>query len=347
MRLDDFIKHHEPIKFKIEQIGLRPHIFFGTTSLDNDYYFEYVIFNREYMGGNHKTCGFKKLQKNTINRNNGERRIELNIVDIEENEINNILESGINSNSEYIPNTTFMVSILDHLIYNEPLSKFKTIRKKLYELLKDIEFSIRSKIKQTLFGELEIPDYFFEIDYLPEIITSKEKYIVPHGFYNILPKKIEYFQRPTTDEDIVEITVDSIRSKRPDFLKRRVYYTKSNKTAKYIYFSKNKDSEYYNIAVHCYQNNTIYIGIYNRNKGIVIFYPIDKDIFSRFTYPLNFIELIYLYFPKVNNIVFKYENIPTKIKSLEFYSEYISNIVNTGKNNVNIRTVIQALKSNN
>ena len=159
-----------------------------------------------------------------------------------------------------------------------------------------------------------------------------------------LPKKIdEFYSEPTKPYMQTEVIAETTASKKPNFLKRKVYYTHYEPT-KYIYFSKKKDSKYYNIAVVCNKNNTIYIGIYNPMTGIVKFYPIDKDIFSRFTYPSDFIDLIYLYYPYINN---RYNNpitlninITAIIKVLEFYSEYISSKIK----DTDINSFIELLK---
>jgi hypothetical protein len=209
------------------------------------------------------------------------------------------------------------------------------------------------KNTDNLFDSLGIPSDFFERDYLPEVITAEGEY-VPKDFYKLLPEKIDDFKISTIKpDDIKEVTAETNASKKPNFLKRKVYYTVSDPN-KYIYFSKKKDSEYYNIAIVCNENNTIYIGIYNPKTGIVKFYPIDKNIFSRFTYPSDFIDLIYLYLPYIHgkyyNSTFLNGELDPKINSImiiklyEFYSEYISSTVKTKEGLFDINKYIEGIK---
>jgi len=364
---DNFIKGEPDDEFKIDKIGLRPHIFFGEVEVGNQRYYKYVIFNNEHFGGNKKTCGFNELKingesisivpitgkkivgeknnnqqqsnnhKNTGNGNNNNRPSE--------NIQNNNQQQSNNNNTNYEQNKENLRSLLENLLYCKKLTDYKTIRITIYKLLKN---------RYNLFDSLGIPSDFFERDYLPEVITAEGE-CVPKGFYKLLPDKLEDFksERPGHSTDIrTEVIAETNASKRPNFLKRKVYYT-VYESKKYIYFSKKQDSEYYNIAIVCNENNTIYIGIYNPRTGIVKFYPIDKDIFSRFTYPSDFLDLIYLYYPYVHKkyypqIDMKLDpdiNLILVIKVLEFYSEYISSTIKTLKGVIDINDLISKISN--
>ena len=368
---DNFIKGEHDDDFKFDKIGLRPHIFFGEVEVGNQRYYKYVIFNNEHFGGNKKTCGFNELKingesisivpitgkkivgeknnnqqqsnnhENTGNGNNNTRPSE--------NIQNNNQQQSNNNNTNYEQNKENLLSLLENLLYCKKLTDYKTIRITIYELLKNTD---------NLFDSLGIPSDFFKRDYLPEVITAEGE-CVPNGFYKLLPEKIDDFKSGPPDQPYqrTEVTAETNASKRPNFFKRKVYYT-VYELNKYIYFSEKKDSEYYNIAIVCNENNTIYIGIYNPRTRIVKFYPIDKNIFSRITYPSDFIDLIYLYYPYIHNRYFPLMirdeeriqklnpdiNLPAVIKVLEFYSEYISSTIKTIKQDRDINKNIESLK---
>ena len=375
---NDFRKEERDDEFKFDKIGLRPHIFFGEVEVNNQKYYDFVIFNVEHLGGNEKTCGF-----NTLKIDDGSR---INVVEItgkaiigngngrgkgkgkgnrnergnNQNESGNGNGRGNNQNksgngngigntnyndgngTDYNRNKENLISLLDNLLYCKKLTDYRTIRRTIYELLKNTP---------GLCERLEIPQNFFERDYLPEVITA-EGTCVPKGFYKLLPEKIhEFYSEPERTYMQTEVIAETNASKRPNFLKRKVYFTDYEEN-KYIYFSKKKDSEYYNIAIVCNENNTIYIGIYNPRTGIVKFYPIDKDIFSRFTYPSDFIDLIYLYYPYINSKYIDLKHsvssslhiIAMYIKVFEFYSEYISSTIKTSKGDKDINNMIKKTK---
>ena len=349
---EDFEKREDDGDFKFDQIGLRPHIFFGKIKVNGKTYYQYVIFNVEHFGGKDKKCKFQKLNinglqinvvditgKDIIGRGGNGNRNRNNTTDYENN-----TTDYENNNTDYENNKNNLLEILRNLLYCKKLTDYKTIRKTIYDLLKDKVFSNRISRDMSLFEKLNIPNHFFEMDYLPVVITAEEE-CVPDGFYNLIPEKIDDFlsidpkypvHKPT------EWIAETNASKRPNFFKRKVYYTVYEEN-KYIYFSKKKESEYYNIAVVCNENNTAYIGIYNKRTGIVKFYPINKNIFSRFTYPSDFIDLVYLYYPYVHNRYCKNKN-NFLIKILEFYSEYISSTIKTKKEDINLNEKIDYLK---
>lgn len=341
---NNFIKG-EHGEFKFDKIGLRPHIFFGEVEVGNQRYYKYVIFNNEHFGGNKKTCGFNELKINgesiSIVPITGKKIVgEKNNNQQQSNNHNNTGNSN-NNNTNYEQNKRNLLSLLKNLLYCEKLTDYKTIRRTIYELLKNTD---------DLFDILGIPLNFFERDYLPEVITA-EGDCVPTGFYKLLPEKIDDFLSMHPNYLHLKpdyITAETTSSKRPNFFKRKVYYTYSDKY-KYIYFSKKKDSEYYNIAIVCDENNTIYIGIYNKSSGIVKFYPIDKNIFSRFTYPSDFIDLVYLYYPYIHNRYYPVTvnpntNLAAVIKVLEFYCEYISSTIKTKDGLIYINEYIEQIK---
>jgi len=361
---------------KFDKIALRPHIFFGEVKENEEKYYEYVIFNIDYFNKpfrNIKKVGFKKLnitgsginvididgesilgkknnyQSNNRNNENNSRK--------NNNENNNVSQPIINHSNNTKPinyenNKSNLLEILYNLLYCKKLTDYKTIRKTIYDLLKDETFN-----EKSLFEELNIPDHFFEMDYLPVVITAEEE-CVPDGFYKLIPEKIEDFLsiHPNyKNQKPAELIAETNASKRPNFFKRKVYHTVYDPN-KYIYFSKKKDSEYYNIAVVCNENDTVYIGIYNKRTGIVKFYPIDKNIFSRFTYPSDFIDLVYLYYPYIHckysqcnlmngNKINPDININLRIKILEFYSEYISSTIKMKDKSINLNEYIKYIKN--
>jgi hypothetical protein len=328
----DFRKGELDNEFKFDKIGLRPHIFFGEVEVENQKYYEFVIFNVEHFGGNKKTCGFNKLEID---------RLQINVVEITGKDI---IGNGNGNGNGNAHNKDYLFILLYYLLYCEKLTDYRTIRRTIYELLENTP---------NLCDGLEIPHDFFKRDYLPEVITA-EGTCVPKGFYKLLPEKIDNFKTSKKDYDeIKKVIAETTASKRPNFLKRTVYYS-DFEDSKYIYFSKKKDSEYYNIAIVCNENNTIYIGIYNPRTGIVKFYPIDKNIFSRFTYPSDFIDLIYLYLPYIhgkyyNNTVVNSKLNPKTdpimiIKLYEFYSEYISSTIKTSVGLRDINKYIEGIK---
>jgi len=281
---DDFERRGDFDIF-IDKIGLKPHIFFGDKiEVSGKSYYSLVVFNVEHIG-EHKTCKFQKLSNN-----NGELTIEDidNIDDIED-----------------------LYTLLEYLMYNEKLTDYKTIRRKLFELLKDKQFD-----RKSLFEKLNIPKNLFEMDYLPEVMTA-DKERISRNFYMKLPETIGKCKKPDDEDDISNIIAESKRSKRPNFFKRHVYI--SQLTDNYSIFSKKKDSEYYNLAIICDDN--VYIGICNPKKGIIQFYPIDENLFNRLTYPVDFTELVYLFFPYVNSIHSKHHAL---LKLLKFYNKYVN-----------------------
>jgi hypothetical protein len=291
----------------IDKIGLRLHIFFGDQiKVDGKSYYSLVVFNVEHFG-DRKTCKFQKLSYD-----NGEFTIR-DIDDIDD--IDNLY------------------TLFEYLMYNEKLTDYKTIRKKLFELLKDKKFNGKS-----LFKKLNIPEYLFEMDYLPEVMTADKEH-VSRDFYINLPESINDCKKPENEDDIINITAESTRSKRPNILKRHVYrrhvYSlNDDETDKYYFFSKNKDSKYYNSAIICDDN--IYIGICYPEKKIIKFYPIDENLFSRFTYPFDFSDLVYLFFPYIYS---PRKNYVAALKLFKFYNKHINSTIQGERKNGNLHDI--------
>jgi len=295
---DDFEKREDDPDIKIKEIGLRPHIFFGDNieAANGNKYYNLVVFNIEHTG-EHKTCKFQRLS----HENN-----EIKIDDINEDSIINY------NNKLYI--------LLHSLIYNEKLTDYKTIRRRLFEILKNTNFNNKS-----LYEKLNIPSDLFERDYLPIVMTA-DKELVSSDFYMKLQKSITICKKPDEDSNINNKVAESEKSIRPKFLKRKVYST-IHETDEYYIFSKKKDSQYYNLAIIC--NDNIYIGICYPQKKIIQFYPIDENLFSRITYPFDFCDLVYLFYPHVYSCN---SNIKLAIKLLKFYRRYISSTMPGFKN---------------
>jgi hypothetical protein len=294
LKLDDF--KVDDGEFKFERIGLRPHIFFGEKiNVNGKQYHSLVVFNIE-LTGESKTCGFNQLKI--------ENQSNTSVVTITENEI-------------IINNEQYLLSLLKHLLYCKKLTDYKTIRRTIYELLKN-----KSSDNMSLDKKLNIPEDLFKRNYLPEVMTA-DVICISSDFYMKLPKDENKFKKPESDDKIneygAELNSENTKSvfKKPNFLKK-VGYVSHIEKENYIFFSNKKDSEYYYLAI--FSISDTYIGIYNPNKKIVKFYPIDIKHFSRLMYPSNFIELVSILFP------FKYRGncINTALKLLYFYQKYIS-----------------------
>jgi len=263
---EDFEIKEGDRNFKFDRIGLRPHIFFG--EVNRKRYYQFVVFNNEHFGGNEKTCGFKKL----IN-NNG----TMDVVEISGESIVEKQTTNNNNNTNYEDNKIKLLIILNDLLHCKKLTDFKTIRRTIYELLKNKTFN-----QKTLFQELEIPNNFFERNYLPVVITKEEEYCVPKGFYNSLPESINNFYK---DEDMV---ITYWRKKKSNIFTTYVYFYIKDKI---LFFSSSKDNDCYNCAFYSDLTNTVYIAIFDNRNNIVNYYPIDLDLYRRTSYPLRFINL--------------------------------------------------------
>ena len=299
---EDFEKREGDGKFKFDKIGLRPHIFFGEEiNVNGKEYYSLVVFNIEHTG-EEKQCEFNELKKenNTIS-------------------IVPIIGKKNNTQQQSEENKDNLLLLLEHLLYCKKLTDYKTIRKKLLDLLKDADFN-----GESLYTKLNIPIDLFERDYLPEVMTADVKR-VSSDFYMKLPKKndfelreSDYYSVKTYGAELnSEADIQKSVFKKPNFLKKVGYELYRDKD-KYMIFSNKKDSKYYNLAI--FSRNDTYIGIYNHNKRIVKFYPIDIKHFSRLTYPSNFIELVSILFP------FRYlgNTHELQLKLLYFYQKYIS-----------------------
>ena len=286
LTVEDFEIKEGDRNFKFDRIGLRPHIFFGEEikvngeeiKVNGKEYYSLVVFNVEHTGGNKKTCGFKKL----INNNGTIDVVEISGESIVEEQTTNNnnkkqQETTINNkNTNYENNKFKLLKILNDLLYCKKLTDFKTIRRTIYELLKNKTFN-----QKTLFQELDIPNNFFERDYLPVVITAEE-YCVPKSFYNSLPKSINNFYK---DEDMV---ITYSRKKKSNIFTTYVYFYIKDKI---LFFSSSKDNDCYNCAFYSDLTNTVYIAIFDNRNNIVNYYPIDLDLYRRTSYPLRFINL--------------------------------------------------------
>jgi len=312
LRVNDFKVDHD--EFKFENIGQRPHIFFGNKiSVNGKEYHSLVVFNIE-LTGEHKTCGFNQLK-------------------IEDQ---NTSVFPTTKNKIIVNNEQYLLSLLKHLLYCKKLTDYKTIRRTIYELLKTTKFD-----NISLYEKLNIPEDLFEREYLPEVITA-DVMCVSSDFYMKLPQDENEFKKPKdyliTEYD-VELNNEKTKSvfKKPNFLKKYGYVS-IFETEKYMFFSNKKHSEYYYLAI--FSISDTYIGIYNPNKKIVKFYPIDIKHFSRLTYPSNFIELVSIFYP------FKYvgTTITTILKLLYFYQKYISTKIKLKSEYKNTQNFINELK---
>ena len=321
----DFEKR-EDYDFKIDKIGLRPHIFFGEVKIGNQRYYKYVIFNNEHFGGNEKKCGFNELKIDgetiSIVSITGEEIIEKKN---NENEIllRNNNQHQITNNTDYDKNKSNLLSLLKSLLYCEKLTDYKTIRKTIYVLLK-------IKDKDNLLEQiLRIPEDFFTRDYLPEVITAEGE-CVPDGFYNLLPNTIDLFKNP--DKGSNQKTIIHCKGKdKGDYIETHVYfYIKEDGHNSYFFFSNSENDNYYNLFFKV--NNTSYIAIFDHRNRIVNCYPINIDLYSLTLYPFVFKKLVKCL---VVSLVFAIKN-PTEYYTVritltsiitdkfnEFYIKYI------------------------
>jgi hypothetical protein len=266
LSLSDFRKREDDSEFKFDKIGFRPHIFFGEVEVDIVKYYKYGICNKEHIG-NVKTCEFYELKTEndsiSVVKTTGEEII------------------GENGNG----NKKILYDLLSHLLYSKKLTDYKTIRRTIYDLLKNITFS-----NESLEKSLMIPEDFFKMDYLPNVITSNG--VVPKGFYMNLPISMNFFMNPIETKTIEEIH----DRKRGNIFKTHVYYyywTNRLMNHKLLwFFSDSKNNDYYNLVFYSNETKNIYIAIYDHRNNIVNCYPIDLELYSMFSYPIGFIKLV-------------------------------------------------------
>ena len=266
----DFKKRERDPDVKIDEIGLRPHIFFGDErkndgrdNVVNDYRF--VMFNIEHYGK--KTVGFK---------DNKLRDVSFDFLLKNYRELIEYLQSEILSQSS-------------------DDNKYKTIKRylephryKLTDTITDRNFYIL-----LMRGSLKNMKNTIKSQTLQNSINE--------GIKQYLPKP-ELFEKQT-DDSVITCNIKRTRNQS----EMHAYYFIKNG---FIFFSNNKNDEYYNFLL--FFNDEYYIAIHDVEKNAIVCYPLTDETYytSKKMYPENFDDLlisIFILCTSMNNNIYDRE----------------------------------------
>jgi hypothetical protein len=289
---DYFEKGDTDYDFKFVKIGLRPHIFFGETEINNKKYYKLVVFNKEHTGGNKKTCGFNELKEND-----------------ETIRVVSISKQKIKINTELVKKLKKLLSLLISYTYK---NEYKTIRKELKGLLQFDDTYINKNNSDIMNFCLFSLDYGMIYsryynnlcnkmnDKLKEIIDKVNNTKKTNGknAFNKINNLGDLFKRKDG-----YITEHSYKLKKKLF-RDTCYYTAIYSSDFFvIFFSKNINSEYYYLAFVC--DNILCIAIYDPDNHMTTIYNLPKNRHSirelTIYYPSDMIDIFYCCFQCIKN----------------------------------------------